>query len=215
MAGMPATADAIIAFLRAEGADERPHAGGRTLLDHLCGTAEILRRWDQAEWLVDAALIHSVYGTEAYDAQLIDPTRRDEVMAVAGEPAERLAYLFCITPRRPLFAGTHRWARDLPMLTLAGGTSGEVAPATRQELDAIVVLHMANLAEQAPPGTNGAPGPWLRGLRDLGELVIDSDHLDPPRWVAPLVPLSPLSRRLVWRRWATYLDHRTSSSTTT
>src|SRR5437660_4179946 len=116
------TPDATVAFLRAEGADRRPHAGGRALLDHLCGTAAIVSRWEQPDWLVRAALIHSVYGTEAYDQQLIDPGRRREVVAVAGEPAERLAYLFCVTPRRPLLAGTYRWARELPTLVPAGGT---------------------------------------------------------------------------------------------
>jgi aspartate beta-hydroxylase len=212
MATVPGTVDAIIAFLRAEGADEQRHAGGRTLLDHLCETAAIVSRWGQPDRLVCAALIHSVYGTEAYDQQLIDPARRREVAAVAGEPAERLAYLFCITPRRPLFAGTHRWARDLPTLTPAGATPLEVEAATRDELDALVLLHMANLADQAPPGRDGVPPPWLRGLRDLGELVIDSDHLDPPRCVEVLSELSDEDESVARRSYA--LAHRIDADAT-
>ncbi|MGZ4274964.1 MAG: DUF6817 domain-containing protein, partial [Solirubrobacteraceae bacterium] len=111
--------DAVDAFLHAEGAERMAHAGGRTLLDHLRGTAAIVDRWGQPDWLRRAALIHSVYGTDAYHPRLIDPARRDELAAVAGERAERLAYLFCVTPRRPLFAGTHRWARDLPLRRLS------------------------------------------------------------------------------------------------
>jgi aspartate beta-hydroxylase len=202
MAPVHLIADDAVAFLRAAGADRRPHAGGRALLDHLCGTAEIVSRWEQPDWLVRAALIHSVYGTEAYDQQLIDPGRRAEVVAVAGEPAERLAYLFCVTPRRPLFAGTYRWARELPTFVPAGGTPDEVAPATRAELDALVVLHMANLADQARTGTNGAPTPWLRRLRDLGELVIDSGHLDPPPCVAVLSELSDEDESVARRSYA-------------
>src|SRR5438552_237476 len=112
--------DELVAFLRAEGARGQPHAGGRTLLDHLEETAAIVRRWGQPAWLQNAALIHSVYGTEAYDRRLISPARREEVAAVAGDRPERLAYLFHVTPRRPLFAGTHLWARDLPARASAG-----------------------------------------------------------------------------------------------
>ena len=108
------TAVALIAFLRSAGAAELRHGGGRTLLDHLLGTYAIMRRWDQPLWLQHAALIHSVYGTEAYDRQLISLGQRDAVAAAAGAQAERLAHVFSVTPRRPLFAGTHLWARDLP-----------------------------------------------------------------------------------------------------
>jgi hypothetical protein len=149
----------LIAFLDAEGAGDVSHSRGRSLLDHLVDTAAIVRRWGQPEWLADAALIHSVYGTEAFHAQLVSVSRRREVAAVAGDRAERLAYLFSVTPRRPLLAGTHLWARNLP----------SVEPATRDELDALVLLHMANIAEQAS-------GLWLARLRELAELLPESDR---------------------------------------
>jgi aspartate beta-hydroxylase len=171
-------------------------------LDHLLGTAAIAARWEQPDWLVHAALIHSVYGTDVYDQQLIDPARRDELAEVAGERAERLAYLFCVTPRRPLFAGTHRWARDLPVRAAAGDTRSEVEPAGRAELDALVLLHMANLADQARPGRNGVPPAWLGRLRDLGELVSDSDDLDPPRFLAVLSELSDEDESVARRSYA-------------
>ena len=75
---------ALVDFLSSEGAARLSHAGGRTLLDHLVGTYSIVRRWAQPTWLQHAALIHSVYATEAYERQLISPARRDEVAAVAG-----------------------------------------------------------------------------------------------------------------------------------
>lgn len=43
-----------------------PHAGGRSLLEHLIGTAELLGRWGQPDAIRRAALIHSVYGTDVY-----------------------------------------------------------------------------------------------------------------------------------------------------
>ncbi|HEY2319519.1 MAG TPA: aspartyl/asparaginyl beta-hydroxylase domain-containing protein [Solirubrobacteraceae bacterium] len=198
---MPDVADAIIGLLRAEGADRRPHAGGRTLLDHLRETAAIVHRWGQPDWLVLAALIHSVYGTDAYHHHLIAPARREELAAAAGPRAERVAYLFCVTPRRPLFAGTHRWARNLPRRDPSGGPEpADVEPATRAELDALILLHMANLADQAG-AAHGAPARWLGRLRDLGELLIDSDAIVPPACVAALSVLSDEDEALARRSY--------------
>lgn len=178
------TAEAIVAFLRASGAAALGHAGARTLLDHLLGTYSVVRRWGQPAWLQHAALIHSVYGTDVYDRQLLGEARRNDVAAVAGDRAERLAYLFCGTPRRPLLAGTHLWARDLP-----GGSVADGDAPTRSELDALVLLHMANLADQAR-AVDGSPGRWLVRLRDLAELLIDSDTLVPPLFTAHLAAFS-------------------------
>src|ERR1700745_2267901 len=94
---LDAAAQAIVAFLEREGAGAHRHAGGRTLLEHLRGTYWIVRRWGQPEWLAHAALVHSVYGTESHREALIGSERRAEVAAVAGERAERIAYLFCAT----------------------------------------------------------------------------------------------------------------------
>jgi hypothetical protein len=177
-------AERVIAFLEVQGAAAQGHGGGRSLLDHLTGTYEITGRWEQPPWLQHAALIHSVYGTEAYRQQLIAVTRRHEVSALVGERVERLAHLFATTPRRPLFAGTHRWAR----VAGPGGLTGEASadpPATRDELDALVLLHLANVAEQAR-SPDGSPGSWLAGLRDRAEVLFDSSAVTLPMFVATL-----------------------------
>jgi hypothetical protein len=181
------------------------HAGTSSLLDHLVGTYAILRRWGQPAWLQHAALIHSVYGTDAYRRQLLTGPRRKEVAAVAGERAERIAYLFCVTPRGPLLAGTHRWARGLPQATRDPGLEpARQAPqdgqASRDELDALVLLHMANLAEQAH-ASDGSPRRWLATIRDLAELIIDSDSLTPPLFVAALAGFSAADETLTWQSY--------------
>lgn len=187
--GDDAAAAALVGFLRAKGADALPHAGGRTLLDHLLGTYSVTRRWGQPLWLQHAALIHSVYGTDSYQRRLLDSGQRAELARVAGDRAERLAHLFCVTPRRPLFAGTHRWLRDLPTRATADrrGAGGD-AP-TADELDALVLLHMANLAEQAR-AADGSPGRWLVRVRDLAELLLDSEAIVLPMFIAQLAALS-------------------------
>jgi aspartate beta-hydroxylase len=173
----PGRTDAVVAFLRERGADELPHGTGRTLLAHLRGCEAIAGRWDQPDWLRRAALLHSVYGTDTYSRRLIAHERRDEVRAVAGERAERIAFLFATAPRRAMFAGTHRWAPKA------------VADATREELDAVLLLHLINLAEQAR-APDGSPAAWLVKLGELAELVADSDAVTLPPFVFMLVGLT-------------------------
>jgi aspartate beta-hydroxylase len=180
------TAERIVAFLRKQGAAEHRHAGGRSLLDHLIATSEIVRRWRQPPVLQHAALLHSVYGTDAHHQPLLPLSRRADVRHLAGQQAERLAYLFCVTPRRPLYAGVHRWMRDIPARPAAGQdqASGE-PPAERDELDALIVLHMANMAEQAR-GQEGSPGVWLVRMGQLAELLSDSQAVTPPAFAGGL-----------------------------
>ncbi|MFZ1992573.1 MAG: DUF6817 domain-containing protein, partial [Solirubrobacteraceae bacterium] len=201
-----AVAEAMLTWLRRAGAEQLGHADGRSLLAHLRGTADVVARWGQPVWLQRAALIHSIYGTDAYAPQLIGPGCRGEVAALAGERAERLAHLFCVTPRGPLLAGTLRWVRDLPARTLAGETesgaeAGGREPATAHELDALVLLHMANLADQAR-AADGSPGRWLVRLRDLGELLEDSDTITVPPCVTALAELTEAGEQLALRSYA-------------
>jgi aspartate beta-hydroxylase len=193
------TAEALVAFLRSEGGEALRHSGGRSLLDHLLGTYSIVRRWGQPPWLQHAALIHSVYGTDSYERRLLASEQREALAAIAGDRAERLANLFCLTPRRPLLAGTHRWARDMP--ARSGGAGGGEAP-TRDELDALVLLHMANLAEQAR-AADGSPGRWLVRLRDVAELLLDADTIVPPLFIAQLATSSEADESIARR---TYLE---------
>jgi aspartate beta-hydroxylase len=207
------TAVALIGVLGSEGAAELRHEGGRTLLDHLLGTYTIMRRWEQPVWLAHAALIHSVYGTEAYDPQLVSSARRDAIAAVAGARAERLAHLFCVTPRRPLFAGTHLWARDLPTRSTGGpSTANDGAPATRDELDALLILHMANIAEQAR-AADGSPGRWLARCDALTELLADSDTVTAPRFAARLAAFGEADERLVRRAYLYGLSEKGEART--
>ena len=187
MAADDQVAQALIEFLRREGATSLDHGLGRTLLDHLVETYAITRRWQQPRWLQHAALIHSVYGTDTFERPLLPPSRRDELRQLAGERAERLAHLFSVVPRDPLFAGTHTWAAP----------EGE---ATRDELDAVLLLHLANGAEQAQD-RDGSPGVWLAKLRELAELLIDSESVSPPLFTAELATFSAADETLTRRAY--------------
>lgn len=192
--GTPApddTARSLIAFLRSQSAAAASHGGGRTLLEHLIATCDIVGRWQQPVWLAHAALIHSIYGTDAYRRQLVPFSRREEVAAIAGERAERLAYLFSMAPRGLLLAGTYRWARGIPLRDGADA----VAPPTRAELDSLVLLHMANIADQAR-ARDGSPGTWLVKLGELGELLADSEAVQVPAFIRRLAGMATADEQL-------------------
>jgi Aspartyl/Asparaginyl beta-hydroxylase/Domain of unknown function (DUF6817) len=196
-------AQSIIGFLRSEGAAELRHSRAATLLDHLVETYAIVRRWKQPAWLQHAALIHSVYGTDVYQRQLLPLSRRNEVAGLAGHQAERLAYLFCVTPRDSLLASARGGLREVPARARASAPdAGERSAATRDELDALVLLHMANLAEQAR-AEDGSPGRWLVSLAELAEPLIDSDAVSLPLFIAGLAALSEADEALTRRA---YLD---------
>jgi Aspartyl/Asparaginyl beta-hydroxylase len=193
--------------LQVEGASEMRHGAGRSLFDHLVGTYAIVRRWEQPDWLAHAALLHSVYGTDRYRQELCPLSCRSRVSRLAGARAERIAYLFSAVPRGPLLAGTYRWAPvqlggtvGEPARTSEDGNSADRSPApTRDELDALVMLHMANMAEQVR-AQDGSPGAWLVTVRDWAELLVDSESVVLPAFIARLAGFSKDHEARV--RWA-------------
>ena len=84
-----------IEFLKKIGADKVNHGEG-TLLEHLINTSKRLRDMGCEDFVQDAGLFHSVYGTVYFrpDAGLIDD--RQVVIDLIGEQAEEIAYWFCI-----------------------------------------------------------------------------------------------------------------------
>lgn len=80
---------------------------GRTLREHLDGTANILRHWCCSEDVILAGLYHSVYGTVSY--KTITTSNRDLIRETIGYHAEQLVFEFCKTkyPRMQNFI-THK-----------------------------------------------------------------------------------------------------------
>ena len=85
-----------INFLEKIGTNEIPHGEG-TLLDHLVGVSEILKEMNALEYVQDAGLFHSIYGTSIFHHQTVSD--RQVVEDLIGEKAEHLAYLFCVLGR--------------------------------------------------------------------------------------------------------------------
>ena len=84
-----------IDYLTALGCDKVLHSG-MTLLDHLIGVRDILKEEGAPEYVQDAGLFHSVYGTAYFmpTKGLVDD--RQVVKDLIGDQAEEIAWWFCM-----------------------------------------------------------------------------------------------------------------------
>ena len=83
-----------IDFLKSLGSDKVNHRD-QTLLEHLIGTRDKLKDMGKPEYLQDAGLFHSVYGTAYFmpEKGLVDD--RQIVKDLIGDQAEEIAWWFC------------------------------------------------------------------------------------------------------------------------
>jgi len=85
-------------------ADTTRHSG-RTLLEHLKGTHDLLKSWELEPNICTAGLFHSIYGTNMFRHQSWPLADRRTIQMLIGEHAERLVHTFCTIDRpRALFA---------------------------------------------------------------------------------------------------------------
>ncbi len=91
---------ARLTLLRALGFGTLEHDSHVPFLSHLIGTRRLLMEWDERPALCDAGLFHSVYGTEFFVPDRI--AERDDVVALIGVEAERVAWLWCAIKRNTI-----------------------------------------------------------------------------------------------------------------
>ena len=159
-------APAHLELLRAAAADRTPHSG-RTLLDHLRGTHDLLTAWGNPEPVCLAGLFHSIYGTNAFRHRAFGAADRPRVRAVVGVRAERLAHLFGVVNRPQALIEAWDRGAPVPHLTAAGGA----APVNRADLLALIEIECANLIEQ----NSGSPA-----LRQIWCRAVDARGLISP-----------------------------------
>jgi len=75
------------------------HNGEEDFDRHLVGVQSVLRSWGAAERLTNAALFHSIYGTEGFQGYALPLSHRGEIAGLIGAKAERLAWIFCMVDR--------------------------------------------------------------------------------------------------------------------
>lgn len=120
------------------------HSGER-LLDHLVATHDLLASWGARPALCDAALYHSVYGTQFLDEELLGSDERDQVRARIGDEAEALAWLWHAV-RRESLAGNLSREDDLQIECQDGAVVG----ISRRQFEDLVNLMIADAVEQLP-----------------------------------------------------------------
>lgn len=129
-------------------ADTSAHSG-RTLMEHLIGTQDLLEAWGNPPGICAAGLFHSIYGTQYYRVRSADPADRTRISDVIGIEAEVLAYLFC-TSDRALFFGQAGAGEP----TVFDREAEATVPVTKEQLTALLEIEVANCVEQFRPDSN-------------------------------------------------------------
>lgn len=84
------------------GVGEFVHLNG-SLIEHLKGTADLLKAWGNREALCNAGLYHAVYGTDGYDQSLVGLAMRPQVASLIGAEAEEITYLYGACDRNAFY----------------------------------------------------------------------------------------------------------------
>ena len=100
---------------------------GKQFFDHLLQTSGIVEKLCQqigiedSGYLIDAALFHSIYGTDYYEFN--EQISREKIISLIGERAEQLVHFFCSLTDRNLQILQHKFQpslqRDLYILEYA------------------------------------------------------------------------------------------------
>jgi hypothetical protein len=88
----------LTTFLKDLGIDGVGHTN-KTYLAHVVSLYRYLKEHGASEEVAQAGLFHSIYGTEIFQGFKLPVERRDDIRALIGERAERLAYLNCAMDR--------------------------------------------------------------------------------------------------------------------
>jgi len=86
-------------FLSESVPEALPHTGDSSFDSHLRGVQSVLRGWEAPDYLADAGLFHSLYGTEGFQGYKLSLARRPSIRALIGPKAERLVWIFCMVDR--------------------------------------------------------------------------------------------------------------------
>ncbi len=90
---------------------------GKSFFDHLLQTSGIVEKLcqkigiEEYQYLVDAALFHSIYGTDYYEFN--EQINREKVISLIGERAEQLVHFFCSLPERNIQILQHKFDKSL------------------------------------------------------------------------------------------------------
>ena len=144
---MPATFEQLVEFFQSLDSHKSPHSGAVSHLGHSIGVCRELEKWGCDEAVRRAGLFHSVYGTTRAQRIRLPLERRDEVRALIGERAERLAYLNCAIDYETFDETVERAA---PPYRMIDRLTGEWVELSEQDFDDLMRVQLADRVEQVP-----------------------------------------------------------------
>mmetsp|Transcript_2342 Transcript_2342/g.6741 ORF Transcript_2342/g.6741 Transcript_2342/m.6741 type:complete len:308 (-) Transcript_2342:1603-2526(-) len=78
------------------------HTGSAAFDEHLKGVQAVLRFWGAPDYLTNAGLFHSIFGTEGFQGFSLPLSERKAIQNLIGEKAEWLCFVFCMIDRSTL-----------------------------------------------------------------------------------------------------------------
>jgi hypothetical protein len=133
-------------FLIAMGVERVPHTH-TTYLAHLVAVHRALEGQGAPQDVCRAGMFHSIYGTERFQGFTWPLERRDEIRALIGDRAERLAYLNCAMDRASFDRALDQAAEPYRIIDRI---TGEEIPLARPDFDDLCRMHLADWLEQVP-----------------------------------------------------------------
>jgi hypothetical protein len=131
-------------YLVAEGIDKVGHTN-KTYLAHLIGLYRLMESKGCNEELCRAGMFHSIYGTQQFQGFKLPLERRQEVRALIGDRAERLAYLNCAMLRESFDKIVA--SKEEPYVFIDRLTGAEVR-LSREDFDDLCRIHLYDWLEQ-------------------------------------------------------------------
>lgn len=89
----------LLAYISEVIPDALAHTGSTAFNEHLQGVQKLLRNWGAPDYLCEAGLLHSIYGTEGFQGFKLPLVNRPVARELIGESAERLVWIFCMVDR--------------------------------------------------------------------------------------------------------------------
>jgi hypothetical protein len=133
-------------FLVGMGVEQVPHTH-KSYLAHLIAVFRFLESQGCAADVCRAGMFHSIYGTERFRGFTLPLERRDEIRALIGERAERIAYVNCAMERASFDHALTQAAEPYP---ITDRITGEELPLSQSDFDDLCRVHLFDWLEQVP-----------------------------------------------------------------
>jgi hypothetical protein len=159
-------------FLVGAGVEQVGHTG-KSYLAHLIGVYRLLQSRGCPEDVCRAGMFHSIYGTERFQGFTLPLSRREDVRALIGERAERLAYLNCSMDRASF---DRRVPQQAGPYVIKDRLTGQEVELSAEDFDDLCRVHLYDWLEQVPRARQwDYRRPAYRGMAErLGPTALDA-----------------------------------------